>query len=256
MGRIASAFRRLGKVNEAALVPYVPVGYPSLEVTRQLVPVIARQGADLIELGVPLTDPVAGGESEVSTISVDECLSVAAEARRANEIPLLFMSYYDSAQSYGLEEFATGCAASGVDGLIIPDLLPEEALPLKTACERAGLDLVLPVAPSTTEERLKLVTELASGFIYCASFNSPTGAGEAQGEEAARLVARVRRYTDLPLVAGYGITTAEQVTEAARFADGVVVGSALIALMEGLPEEEIMLDVAGYVRALKEATKK
>jgi len=166
------------------------------------------------------------------------------------------MSYYNPIQSYGLEEFAAHSAASGLDGLVIPDLPPEEAHALKAACENAGIDLVLPVAPSTTDDRLKLVTELATGFIYCASFNGPTGAGAAPGEEAAHLVARVRRYTDLPLVAGYGITTAEQVTQAARFADGVVVGSALIALMEGLPEEEIMLDVAGYVRALKEATKK
>jgi tryptophan synthase alpha chain len=264
MGRIASAFRRLAKVNEAALVPYVPIGYPSLDITRQLVPVIARQGADLIELGVPLSDPAAGGAntSEPSPgaqeggVSLDDCLSVAAEARRANEIPLLFMSYYNPIQSYGLEEFAAQSADSGIDGLVIPDLPPEEAHALKTACEAANIDLVLPVAPSSTDDRLKLVTELAGGFIYCACFTGPTGAGDAPGDEAARLVARVRGYTDLPLVAGYGITTAEQVTQAAGFADGVVVGSSLIALMEGLPEEEIMLDVAGYVRALKEATVK
>src|SRR5689334_10404404 len=173
MSRISSAFRRLQKVNEAALIPYVTVGYPSLDVTRQLLPVIARQGADLIELGVPFSDPMADGATVQKAsqaalekgVSLADCLSVAAEARRTNEIPLLFMSYYNPIHAYGLQKLTSDCAASGVDGLIVPDLPPEEAGELWAACREANIDLIFLVAPTSTDERLQKVAEMASGFI-------------------------------------------------------------------------------------------
>lgn len=264
MGRIASAFRRLGKLNEKALVPYVTVGYPTLAQTRQLVPVIARQGADLIELGIPFSDPMADGAtiqraSQVALeqgVTIDDCLAVAAEARRANEIPLLFMSYYNPVHSYGLEHFAQNAAASGVDGLIVPDLPPEEAGELKAACEAAGIDLIFLVAPTSTDERLRRVAEMASGFIYCVSLTGVTGARAELGPQAEELVSRVRRHTDLPLVVGFGISTPEQVARVSEFADGAVVASALLNAMEGVDEEEIIGVVGQFVRELKEATMK
>jgi tryptophan synthase alpha chain len=264
MGRISSTFKRLAKVNEAALIPYVTVGYPSLDTTRQLVPVIARQGADLIELGVPFSDPLADGATVQRAshgalergVTLADCLDVAAEARRANEIPLLFMSYYNPVHKYGLDRFAANSAASGIDGLIIPDLPPEEAGDLKAVCHTAGIDLVFLVSPTSPDDRLKLVAEMATGFIYCVSLTGVTGARPELGQGASGLVARMRQYTDLPLAVGFGISTPEQVAEVATFADAAVVGSALINIMEDLPEEEIIPGVAEYVRALKEATVK
>ncbi len=264
MSRIASAFKRLRKVNEAALVPYLTVGYPSLDITRQLVPVIARQGADLIELGVPFSDPMADGATVQrashaaleSGVSLSDCLSVAAEARLANEVPLLFMSYYNPIHKYGLERFAADCATSGIDGLIVPDLPPEEAGDLKAACEGAGLDLIFLVAPTSTDARLKRVAEMASGFVYCVSLTGVTGARAEVGQSVSDLIARAREHTDLPLVVGFGISAPEHVGRIAQIADGVVVGSALINLIESLPEDEIIGGVAEYVRSLKEATAK
>lgn len=264
MGRIASTFKRLGKVHETALIPYVTVGYPSLEVTRQLVPVIARQGADLIELGIPFSDPLADGATIQRAshaaleqgVTIADCLSVAAEARRANEIPLIFMSYYNPIHKYGLGRFATDCAASGVDGLIAPDLPPEEAGDLKAACQSAGVDVIFLVAPTSTDERLERVTAMASGFIYCVSLTGVTGARSELGPDAARLVERVRQFTDLPLVVGFGVSTPQQVAQVARFADGAVVASAIVNVIEGLSEEEVLLGVADFVRELKGATPK
>jgi tryptophan synthase alpha chain len=264
MTRISSTFRRLNKQNEAALIPYVTVGYPSLDVTRRLVPIMGRQGADLIELGVPFSDPLADGATVQRAshaalengVSLEDCLGVAAEVRRANEVPLLFMSYYNPIHRYGIERFAADCAAAGIDGLIVPDLPPEEAGPLKDACSAYGLDVIFLVAPTSTDERLSRVAELASGFIYCVSLAGVTGARTELGEQVDDLVARVRRYTDLPLVVGFGISTPEHVARVAAVADGAVVGSALINLLESAAEDDMILEVSDYIRSLKEATRR
>lgn len=249
MTRISSTFKRLGKVNEAALIPYVPVGYPSLDITRQLVPVVARQGADLIELGIPLTH-VISGEANASerNVSLTDCLSVAAVARLANEIPLLFVSRYSPLHDYGPAQFAADAAASGIDGLIVPDLPFEAAADLKAACDSAGLDLIFTVVPTDTDAQLQHIAEVASGFIY---FLSPNGA-----TDAADLTARLRQYTDLPLAVGPDISTAEQVAEITRYADGAIIGSAITTSIQDLAEEEVILAAADCVRSLKAATMK
>ena len=270
-GRIAATFARLQAENQAALVPYLTVGYPSLEATRRLLPVISEQGADLIELGVPFSDPIADGATIQRAshaalrngVSLADCLAVAAEFRRhsppANgspyeRAPLIFMSYYNPIHKYGTDTFALDCAACGVDGLIIPDLPPEEAAGLKAACERSGVELIFLIAPSSTDERIERVVEMAGGFIYCVSLTGVTGARTRLDESAATLVARVRRHTDLPLVVGFGIGTPGQVADVARFADGVVVGSALINLIERLPEDRLAEGVSEYLHSLKQAT--
>ncbi|HEX8228316.1 MAG TPA: tryptophan synthase subunit alpha [Chloroflexia bacterium] len=265
MGRLATTFRRLKKANEAALVAYVTVGYPSLDLTRRLVPIIARQGADLIELGVPFSDPMADGATVQRAshaaleqgVSLSDCLSVAAEARRTNEVPLLFMSYYNPIFKYGLDEFVRDCATFGVDGLIIPDLPPEEAGELKSACHVAGIDLIFLVAPTSTDERLQKVAELASGFVYCVSLTGVTGARSEVGEGLEAMLERVRRHTDLPLVVGFGISKPEHVARVSQAADGAVVGSALINVIESHPDEdEVILSVSEYIRDMKEATRR
>jgi tryptophan synthase alpha chain len=272
-GRIAATFARLATENEAALIPYLTVGYPSLDATRRLLRVISEQGADLIELGVPFSDPLADGAtiqraSHVALekgVSLADCLAAAADFRghdrSANgsphrDVPLVFMSYYNPIHKYGTDRFALDCAACGVDGLIIPDLPPEEAADLKAACERSGVELVFLIAPSSTDERIERVVEMAGGFVYCVSLTGVTGARTLLDENAGTLVTRVRRYTSLPLVVGFGISTPEQVAGVARFADGVVVGSALINLVERLPEDRLAEGVAEYISSLKQATRR
>lgn len=273
--RISSTFARLKAENQAALIPYLTVGYPSLEATRQLLRVIYEQGADLIELGVPFSDPMADGAtiqraSHVALengVSLADCLALAAEFRTHNApvsgppqslTPLIFMSYYNPIHKYGTDQFAADCANCGVDGLIIPDLPPEEAADLKAACERSGVELIFLIAPSSTDERIERVVEMAGGFIYCVSLTGVTGARAQLGMSAegvaGRLVERARRHTPLPLAVGFGISTPEQVADVATFADGVVVGSALINLIERLPEGRLAEGVSEYVRSLKEAT--
>ncbi|HUP27866.1 MAG TPA: tryptophan synthase subunit alpha [Chloroflexia bacterium] len=262
MGRISAAFRRLKKGNEAALVPYLTVGYPSLEATRQLLPVIARQGADMIELGVPFSDPLADGATIQRTsqvalengVSLADCLRVAAEARRSNEVPLLLMSYYNPLLRYGLDALAEDCAEAGVDGLIVPDLPPDEAAELKGELDGKGVDLIFLLAPTSTDERIRRVAEMASGFIYCVSLTGVTGARSEVSSGLSDFLARVRSHTDLPLVVGFGISTPEQVEHVSGIADGVVVASALMNHIEGLPEDELVIGVSEFVRALKERT--
>jgi tryptophan synthase alpha chain len=261
--RIASTFARLKREGQAALVPYLTAGYPSLDMTRQLVRLVSEQGADLIELGVPFSDPLADGATVQRAshaalergVSPADCLAVACEARQEGvTVPLLFMSYYNPIHRYGTERFTVECAACGVDGLIIPDLPPEEAGELKSACYRAGLDLIFLVAPTSTDERIERVAEMASGFIYCVSLTGLTGARTELGESAGNLVERVRRHTQLPLVVGFGISTPEHVAQVAHVADGAVVGSALIHLIERLPQDECARGVGDYIGSLKRAT--
>ncbi len=260
--RIAATFKRLRWEKEAALMPYVTVGYPSLDVTRQLVPLMARQGADLIELGVPFSDPLADGATIQRAshaalqngVSLADCISVAADSRRANEVPIVLMSYYNPLHKYGLDRLVEDCAAAGVDGLIVPDLPPDEAGDLKAACMSQGLDLIFLVAPTSTDERIRRVAEMASGFIYCVSLTGVTGARTDLGQGYSDLIARVRAHTNLPLVVGFGISTPEQVAQVTRHADGAIVASALINLIESLPEEEVLYSVGEFIREMKEAT--
>ena len=262
MSRIDTTFRRLRKSGEIALIPYLTVGYPTLEITRQLLPVIGRQGADLIELGIPFSDPLADGATVQRAyhaalengVTVADCLSVAADARRSNEVPLLFMSYYNPIHTYGLKRFASDCAQAGIDGLIIPDLPPEEASAHQGRVRKRGHRPDLLLAPTSTDDRIKMVAELASGFIYCVSLTGVTGAATIWAKPQAASSPASASITDLPLVVGFGIGTPEQVAQVARIADGAVVGSALINLLESHPADEpmeIMMEAADYIRALK-----
>ncbi len=263
--RIAASFARLRQEHRAALIPYIMVGYPSLQATRQLVDLLSQQGADLIELGVPFSDPLADGATIQRAshaalengVSLLDCLTVAAAFRSngasASDVPIIFMSYYNPIYRYGLEQFVADCAVTGVDGLIIPDLPPEEAYDLKAACKRFGVELIFLVAPSSTDERIERIVEMADGFIYCVSLTGVTGARSQLDENAAHLVERVRRYTNLPLVVGFGISSPEHVADVAGFADGVVVGSALINLIERLSEDRLAEGVSEYIHSMKEA---
>ncbi len=237
MSRIEAVFHRPG---HKALVPYVTVGYPSIKDTLETVPVLAQYGCDIVELGIPFSDPLADGitiqqasfRALQNGVTPEVCLEVAGKLRRKVDIPLVFMGYYNSVFHYGLDKFCTACAGAGIDGLIIPDLPPEEGAELEAVTRQRGLDLIYLLAPTSTVERIRLVAERSSGFIYLVSVTGVTGARQGLPADLTDFVARVRKASDKPLCVGFGISTPEQAAHVGRIADGVIVGSRLIQLME------------------------
>jgi len=236
LSRITSVFDQGHK----ALIPYITVGYPSIEATLKVVSLLASNGSDIIELGIPFSDPVADGitiqrasfHALQSDVTPKVCLKIAKELSQETEIPLIFMTYFNPIFSYGLEEFCAACASSGVSGLIIPDLPPEEGSEMEAITQRYGLDLVYLLAPTSTEERIKLVAQRSHGFIYLVSVTGITGVRNKISADLQPFVTRVRKIATQPLCVGFGISNLEQARQVARVADGVIVGSRLIQLME------------------------
>ena len=255
MSRIGSVFSQPRK----ALIAYVTVGYPSLEATLEAVPLLADCGCDLIELGIPFSDPLADGATIQKAsfhalhngITPQRCLEVASQLSQEVDIPLVFMTYYNPVFAYGLEEFCGACVACGVDGLIIPDLPPEEGAELEEVSRRQGLDLIYLLAPTSTEERIRLVAARSAGFIYLVSVTGVTGARDSLPPELDAFVARVRRVASQPLCVGFGISTPQQAAQVARVADGVIVGSQIIRLMEA--DGDFKPGVGDFVRGLRRA---
>jgi tryptophan synthase alpha chain len=252
MSRIASVFSRTG---HKALIPYVTVGYPSVEDTLKVVPLLAGSGCDIAELGIPFSDPLADGATIQKAsfcalkngVTPKLCLEVAEKLSRKVDIPLVFMTYFNPVLSYGLEEFCAACARSGVDGLIIPDLPPDEASELEDVTRRDNLDLIYLLAPSSSDERIRLVAERARGFIYLVSVTGVTGARASLPSELNSFVGRVRKAAKQPLCVGFGISTPEQARQVAEIADGVIVGSRIIQLME----TEGLAAVSNFVNKLR-----
>lgn len=231
--RIHEAF---GK-GSTALMPYFTIGYPDYETSLDVIEASVEVGADLMELGMPFSDPLADGPTiQHSTqvalengITVKHCLKAVEELRsRGVAIPLILMGYINPVLAYGLEKFVIDAAKSGASGFIIPDLPPEEAGVLQSLCQQNGLDLIFLLPPNSSDERMKFVTEQSSGFVYLVSVLGITGERKTLPEELAKFVGRVRNQTDKPLAVGFGISTPEQAAEVGEIADGVIVGSALI----------------------------
>ena len=256
MSRIGFVFSQPG---HKALIAYVTVGYPSVEATLKVVPLLAASGCDLIELGIPFSDPLADGatiqkasfHALQNRVTPQLCLDIAGQLSHSVKIPLLFMTYFNPVFAYGLDEFCGACAGSGISGLIIPDLPPEEGAELETITRRQGLDLVYLLAPTSTEERIKLVAERARGFIYLVSVTGVTGARDRLPVDLNAFIARVRQFASQPLCVGFGISTPQQAAEVARVADGVIVGSQIIRLME--TDDDFMSSVGGFVSGLRRA---
>lgn len=253
MSRIGSAL-----AGRKALIGYVTVGYPSVEATLEVVPLLAGWGCDVVELGIPFSDPLADGttiqeaahRALTNGVMPRQCLEVAAELRRKVDIPLLFMTYYNPVLSAGPETFCRLSAGSGVDGLIIPDLPPEEGGELETCAFREGMDLVYLLAPTSSEQRVDLVSQRSRGFVYLVSLAGVTGARKDLPADLEAFVGRVRKRTALPLCVGFGISTPEQARRAAGVADGVIVGSRLLQLMDGQPYRRLNDFVTGLRKAL------
>jgi tryptophan synthase alpha chain len=237
MSRITSRFRLARAEGRGALIPYVTAGYPSMEATVEIAAALAGAGADVLELGVPFSDPVADGPviqraSEAALAAgatLERCLGAAAEIRRRTDLAVVLFSYYNPLLQFGLDRLAGRLADAGVDGLLVTDVVPEEGGPLIDAMRPHGVDTVFLAAPTSSDERLVRVASVANGFIYAVSRTGVTGTRETLSEAARALVERVRRHTDLPVAVGFGISSAEQVADVWRFADGAVIGSRLVA---------------------------
>lgn len=260
MTRIARVFSEKSKV----LVAYITAGDPSPERTPALVAALERGGADLIELGVPFSDPVADGpvimragdRALAAGTTVVKVLEIAREIRKHSEIPLLLFTYLNPVIRYGLERLAADAKASGIDGCLLTDASVEEAGAYVDAMRAAGLDTVFLAAPTSTERRLQLVAQYSSGFVYLVSRMGVTGEQNAVSGSVKPLIAAVRAVTKLPLAVGFGVSRPEHVAELGAVADGVVVGSAFMRLIEkhaASPDLEQRLE--DFTRSLKDGFK-
>lgn len=252
MSRLEAAFKR------KALIAYVTAGYPSVEATLEVVPALAEWGCDGVELGIPFSDPLADGATiqRASAAALESgmtprrCLEIAAGLRSRVDIPLMFMTYYNPVFSFGLEAFCREAGRAGVDGLIVPDLPPEEGFDLDRAAQGYGLDTIYLLAPSSNQGRIELVAQRSRGFIYLVSLTGVTGPRESLPLGLEAFVARVRARTALPLCVGFGIATSEQAGMVAGFADGIIVGSRIIQLIERGDHRALQGFVTGLRRAL------
>ena len=260
MSRIAESMARLRADGRLGLIAYLTVGYPDVESTLRLVPALAAGGADMVELGVPFSDPLADGATIQRAshhalgqgVTVAVCLDVLRRLRQGGlAIPLLLMGYYNPILAYGIDEFARDAADAGADGLIVVDLPPEEAVGVRAACAGRGLDLIYLLAPTSSDERIARVVGQASGFVYCVSLAGVTGARGDLSPGLAEFLARVRRHTSLPLAVGFGISRAEHVQAVARLgAEAAVIGSAIIDLIDRTPAGEREEKVRKYVEVV------
>ena len=235
--RISAVFDRAHAEGRAAFMPYHAMGFPSREVTLDVIRALSAAGADLFEIGIPHSDPLADGPTiQTATYTaltqgttVADCLAMTRELRASGvTAPFCAMTYMNPLMAYGVARFVEDARASGIDGLIVPDLPPEEAHEVEAACRAAGLATIYLLAPTSTEERIRLVAEHATGFIYLVSVTGITGARSELPPDLGEFVRRVRRATRLPLAVGFGIADGAQAAAVAQIADGVIVGSALV----------------------------
>jgi tryptophan synthase alpha chain len=237
VSQIIETFQNLNRAGRTALMPFLTMGYPQRDSALELLPALVKAGADLVELGVPFSDPLADGATIQAAsqralengMNLDLCLKQAAALRvQGVSAPFVLMGYYNPIFQMGLERFAFQAATAGIDGVIAPDLPPEESDGLRAALCAQGLDLIFLLSPTSDDARVRLVAERTSGFLYLVSLTGVTGARDHLPPDLEAFVARVRAMTDLPLAVGFGIGTPTQAAQVARVADGVIVGSALI----------------------------
>lgn len=261
--RIQSLFSRLCLEGRAAFIAYITAGDPAPERTPALVAALVRGGADLIELGVPFSDPIADGpviqrgsdRALRAGTTVPHVLNIAREIRRTSQVPLLLFSYLNPLLRYGFQALADDAVAAGIDGVLLIDLSVEEAEPHTKILRKAGLDTVFLAAPTSTPERLALIARYSSGFVYLVSRTGVTGERDSLSDAVAPLTANMRRYTDLPLAVGFGISRPEHAAAVAALADGIAVGSAVMRIVEQAgPDLETNLEA--FARGLAGALNK
>ncbi len=259
MSRISKTFAELKRSGRGAFVPFITAGDPDLLTTERLLVELAAAGADIIELGVPFSDPVADGEtiqraSERALrkgVTLRDALTCIARAKQHIDVPIVLFSYFNPLLKFGEAQLANEAKQAGVDAILVTDLIPEEAKTWTDTLVRCNLDPIFLVAPTTSENRLKQIARQARGFIYAVSRAGVTGARGEMPRDAEALVKRVRSVSDLPVAIGFGISTAEQVREVWRFADAAVVGSAIVSEIERLSgDPDLISQVGEFTRSL------
>ena len=262
--RLDATFAHLKAAQEGALVTFITAGDPSIEGTPALAAALAAAGADIVELGIPYSDPLADGPSiQMSSqraleagVTPDTVLQMVRDIRTHTEVPIVLMTSYNLALKYGLERFAHIFAEAGADGAILTDLPPEEAAPWKAAAEKHGISTIFLIAPTSTPDRIALIAKNTTGFIYCVSRTGVTGTRTELPPELQALLARIRSASDKPICVGFGVSQPDHVTQVIQNADGAVIGSALVDFLHetnGEPEQMGKLDA--LVRSWKAATR-
>lgn len=265
--KITHVFEQAHQEGRGVLIPYFMCGYPTAQQSVNVVLAAIAGGADIIELGLPFSDPLADGATvqhagQVALqngMSMQGCLQVASQVAAQSDTPLVLMGYYNPILAYGINRFCSDARDAGVSGLIVPDLPPEEAQPLQDAATQHGLTLIFLVPPTTPDERIAMIAELSTkghrGFIYCVSLSGVTGARNALPPHLQSFIERIRGYTkdkNLPLAVGFGLNTPEHIARVTSYADGAVVGSALVNLLDQHAESEQVEAVEQYIRSLKQ----
>jgi len=258
MSRIAETFSSLKREKRKGFIPFITAGDPDLQTTRELIIELAAAGATLIELGIPFTDPMADGPviqraSERALrqgFGIEDVLQVVRETRRQTHVPIILFSYLNPLLQFGMERLAREGKTAGIDGVLVTDMVPEEAGEFASILKGDDLDMIFLIAPTSTDERLKLIAEHASGFIYAVSRAGITGAREEMSTVAENLVRRMRRFSDLPVAVGFGISRPEHVADVWRYADAAVVGSAIVSEIELSEPAGVVARVGKFVRKL------
>ena len=258
-GRLEPTFERLKREGRTGLVAFVTTGFPSIEATLEAVPALVEGGADIIELGVPFSDPIGEGPTIQrasfaaleSGVTTEVCLDVLRKLRAAGlDVPVILMGYYNPILAYGIAAFCRDAAEAGADGFIVVDLPPEESGPLHSACQANGLSIIYLLAPTSTDERIRQVAELASGFIYCLSLAGVTGVREELPASLPAFVERVRKSSGLPIAVGFGISQPKHFEAVGRIADAAVIGSAIVDLMDRTDPSQLKAKVREYAEVV------
>ena len=260
--RLGTTFARIKQEGRIGFFPYVMAGYPNKETSARLLDLVASAGADGVELGIPFSDPLADGVTvqRAGTVALENGASVAdafemvADVRQRHQLPIVMMSYVNPLLAYGFDKLCADAKRVGLDGFIIPDLSIEEAVEFQAKCADAGLSYVYLVAPTTTPERLKMVGQRASGFVYCVALVGTTGARTELSDELAPFLARARADIKVPLLVGFGISTPAHVANLIGKADGAIVASAIVDAIEKTPPDQVDEIVTAMVTSLKAAT--
>lgn len=264
MNRIERRFRELAARGEKAFIPFIEAGDPTLEFTGRYVLALEQVGADVVELGVPFSDPLADGvvNQEAAQralrhhVTLKDILGLVETLRQQSNIPILLFTYYNPVLAYGIDKLAKDGASAGVDGILCVDLPPEEAGEYIRAFRGAGLSTVFLLAPTSTDERIELIAKSSTGFVYYVSRTGVTGERENIEDAVRGMVGKIKAHTDLPVAVGFGVSKPEHAREIASYADGVVVGSAIVRLIGELGDREDAPEKVGeFVRTLVKATK-
>lgn len=253
---IGRTYRKVLKENGKAFIPYIMAGYPDMQRTRAVVHLLQDCGADIIELGVPFSDPLADGltiqkasqHSLEQGVTLSTVIDFVKQLRNDTRIPIILMTYYNPVFQYGDERFVNNASAAGVDGIIIPDLPPDEASDLIRLSRTSGLDTIFLLAPTSTEDRIKKVSKASTGFIYYVSITGITGSELSLDPAIEHHITCIRSFTDKPISIGFGISTPKEASAVAKLADGVIIGSAIVRRVEDSDRH-----LREYILSLREA---